>query len=198
MKIKILLYLFMIFSSLFYIKGQKLEQNGNPQIWIKNNDVESIAEYCKRALFFTYGIYGGEPFPIDNSNVEKIIALLKHGADLGNAECQFMLACIFSGNKTIRGHDEEDYDKEVEIPTPKDYKYLNDAEAEKYFHLYLSNPKMNKECGAFGYSYDTIKIVINNAYPYLIELHTAKERLKVIERMASDEIKTSAPTFGLQ
>lgn len=85
-----------------------------------------------------------------------------------------MLACVLSGNKTIRGYD-DDYN-EIILPTPEDYKYLDDEEAKRYFKLYLNNPKMDKESGAFGYSIDQIIMLINNAYPDLLNYNAKSEK----------------------
>ena len=105
-----------------------------------------------------------------------------------------MLACVLSGNKAIRGYD-DDYN-EIVLPTLEDYKYLNDEEAQRYFKLYLNNPKMNKESGAFGYSIDQIMKLINNAYPNM-QINNAKTRIELIEKAVSDSIENTAAKFGL-
>ena len=149
-------------------------QEVNHKEWIERNDIESIESYCRQELFFTYGGYGaGDLYvrPIDNITAEDVIDLLQYGASQKDPNCQFMLACVLSGNKTIRGYDDDQ--NEIVLPTPKDYKYLNDEEAQRYFKLYFNNPKMDKESGAFGYtSVQTMKL-IKNAYPnlYLELLH---------------------------
>lgn len=152
-------------------------QDANTKKWIKENNIEAIEQYCRQELFFTYGGYAtGDLFisPIDNKKARNVIPLLQHGASRGNANCQFMLGCILSGNKTIREYD-DDYN-EVDIPTPKDYKYLDDKKAKLYFNLYLNNPKMDRERGAFGYSFEQIIKLIRNAYPELIESYDTKKR----------------------
>ena len=175
MKTKILFILYVIFSSFSYAQEKCSNETINPQKWIEKNDVASIELYCRQQLFSTYGNYGDlGVFPIDNEIARKVIPLLKHGANLKDANCQFMLACVLSGNKTIRGYDDE-YN-EMKIPTPKDYKYFNDTEARKYFQLYLSNPKMDKENGAFGYKFKVIETLIRNAYPDLMKSYNKEER----------------------
>ena len=168
-----------------------------PEKWIEDNDIRSIELYCRQQLFATYGGYGaGGVFvsSIDNTTADKVLKLLRYGASQKDPNCQFMLACVLSGNKTIRSYD-DDYN-EVVLPTPKDYKYLNDGEAKKYFELYLRNPKMSKESGAFSYSMDQIMRLIKNAYPDL-SIDDAKARNESKKKAASDNIKDSAPTFGL-
>ena len=168
-----------------------------PDKWIDENDIRSIEIYCRQRLFATYGGYAdGDVYikPIDNETADKVIKLLRHGVSLKDPNCQFMLACVLSGNKTIRGYD-DDYN-EIILPTPEDYKYLNDEEAKKYFKLYLSNPKMNKESGAFGYSIDQIMKLIKNAYPNM-QINNAKTRIELIEEAVSDSIENTAAKFGL-
>ena len=170
---------------------------------IDKNDFSAIELFCRQKLFFTYGGYAaGDLFivPIDNDIADEVIHLLRHGANSGDANCQFMLACVLSGNKTIRAIDTGNDYTEVEIETPKDYKYLNDEEAMKYFELYLDNPKMNEEFGAFGYSFDQIELLINNAYPdFMVEYRLKRKRriLENIKKAASEPIKNTAPKFGL-
>lgn len=186
----LLVLLFVLIPSVSYAQVNHAE-------WIEHNDIKSIELYCRQQLFATYGGYGaGDIFvsPIDNATANKVIDLLRHGVYLKSPNCQFMLACVLSGNKTIRSYD-DDYN-EVILPTSKDYKYLNDEEAKRYFKLYLSNPKMDKESGAFVYSIDQIMKLIKNAYPELL-IDDSKARKESIKKAASDEIKDSAPTFGL-
>ena len=181
--------LFAFISSLSYAQV-------NHEEWIVHNDIKSIELYCRQQLFATYGIYGAGGlivYPIDNNTTDQVIDLLRHGANLKDPNCQFMLACILSGNKTIRSYD-DDYN-EVLLPTSEDYKYLNEEEAKRYFKLYLSNPKMNKESGAFGYSIDQIKKLIMNAYPELL-IDDARARKESIEKRASGGIRDLAPAFG--
>lgn len=182
MKAIILFFIFVIFP--IFAFSQENDGNTNPKQWIENNDIVSIELYYRQQLFFTYGNYGDiGVFPIDNETAEKVIPLLKHGVKLKDANCQFMLACVLSGNKTIRGYDDE-YN-EIKIPTSKDYKYLDDAEARRYFQLYLSNPKMDKENGAFGYKFKEIETLIENAYPDLMKSYKKKDE------------NSTAPSFGL-
>lgn len=196
MKAKILFSLFVIFSSYSYAQEDVSEKAINPQEWIEQNDIASIELYCRQQLFWTYGIYGDSDISsIDNKKAEKVITLLKYGANAKDANCQFMLACVLSGNKTIRAHDDE-YN-EIELPAPKDYKYLDDAKARKYFQLYLSNPKMDKEYGAFGYALKTIIALIENAYPDLVKLYIKREKVKLLRKMSFDNIENSTPRFGL-
>lgn len=198
MKAKILFILYVIFSSFSYAQERNTEETINSQKWIENNEIDSIELYCRQKLFMTYGNYGDITIcPIECVISEEIIGLLKHGANLNDANCQFMLACVLSGNKTRRDYD-DDFN-EIEKPTPEDYKYLNDGEAKKYFQLYLSNPKMNKVNGAFGYEFKYIIMLIENAYPGLVEsylLNKSRERLESIKEAVSDDAKKSAPPFG--
>lgn len=169
----------MLIYSWSYSQEIWLGQEIHPEKWIEENDIDSIETYCRQRLFFTYGGYiHGDPLinPIDNDTADKVIKLLRHGVYLNNPECQFMLACVLSGNKTIRSRsfDDEHYN-EIILPTPEDYKYLDDEEAKRYFKLYLNNPKMDKESGAFGCSIDQIMILINNAYPDLLNYNAKSE-----------------------
>lgn len=167
--------LFMILCMMMF--SYSYAQDTDTGKWIKENNIEAIELYCRQKLFFTYGGYAtGDMFisPIDNETAGNVIQLLQHGAERGNANCQFMLGCILSGNKTIRGRGEDD--NEVDILTPKDYKYLDDKKAEMYFDLYLNNPKMDRERGAFGYSFEQIAKLIRNAYPKLMDLYNAKNK----------------------
>lgn len=177
MKRKLLILLFVLIYSWSYSQEIWLGQEIHPEKWIEENDIDSIEIYCRQRLFFTYGGYAdGDVWinPIDNDTADKVIKLLRHGVYLNNPECQFMLACVLSGNKTIRGYD-DDYN-EIILPTPEDYKYLDDEEAKRYFKLYLNNPKMDKESGAFGYSIDQIIMLINNAYPDLLNYNAKSEK----------------------
>ena len=40
-------------------------------------------------------------------------------------------------------------------------------------------------------------VMINNAYPHLLELHERRLRLDAIRKAASEGIKDAAPKFGL-
>ena len=135
------------------------------QKWKINKDIDNIEQYCRQNLFFTYGVDEGYVDPvrgIDNESVDEIIEILHFGADdLQDSNCQFMLGCVLSGNQVLRDWDEN------KIPTPADYKYLNDTEARKYFKLFLDNPKRNSEYTPFGYSDTVILRLIKNAYPDL-------------------------------
>ncbi len=197
MKSKILISLFLLISSWSYSQEIWLGETIYPDKWIEENDIGSIEKYCRQRLFATYGGYAdGDVYirPIDNETADKVIELLRHGASLKDPNCQFMLACVLSGNKAIRGYD-DDYN-EIVLPTLEDYKYLNDEEAQRYFKLYLNNPKMNKESGAFGYSIDQIMKLINNAYPNM-QINNAKTRIELIEKAVSDSIENTAAKFGL-
>ncbi len=169
MKNKLLFALIALIS--FCCQAQESEDR---QKWIAENDIQSIEDYCRQELFFIYGTnaYHGNfsdcwVASMSNEKAEKVLPLLRHGAKLGNPNCQFMLACVLSCYKTVRTCDENE--KRVEIPIPADYKYLNDAEAKLYFKRYLSNPKMDKESGPFGYDYASVKLLISNAYPALVK-----------------------------
>ena len=167
----------MLIYSWSYSQEIWLGQEIHPEKWIEENDIDSIEIYCRQRLSFTYGGYAdGDVWinPIDNDTADKVIKLLRHGVYLNNPEWQFMLACVLSGNKTIRGYD-DDYN-EIILPTPEDYKYLDDEEAKRYFKLYLNNPKMDKESGAFGYSIDQIIMLINNVYPDLLNYNAKSEK----------------------
>ena len=161
---------------------------------INNNDLSGIEDYCREKLFFTYGGYVvGDCYvvPIDNEIAEKVIEALRYGVARESPECQFMLACVLSENKTIRDVDCDEGTIKPFLPS-KDYKYLNNAEAKKLFISYWINPKMDKNHGAFGFSIESIKKMIDNAYPNLIE--------KYITRKAatSKGVKDmTPPKFGL-
>lgn len=150
----------------------------NRQQWIRENNIEEIEQYCRIKLFNTYSAsatYDNYINPIDNELAGEVIDFLRHGAKLNDPNCQFMLACVLSGNKSLRGHD-DDFN-EIIIPTPKDYKYLNDAEAKRYFKLFLTNPSLDVDNSAFGLKLDELMKLMTNAYQeaHLWDANTLKD-----------------------
>ena len=126
--------------------------------------IDAIELYCRQRLFGTYGVLGDlSIIPIRNSIVEDVLELLIAGSKV-NANCQFMYACVLSGNKTIRGTD-DNYEEYI-IPEDDDYKYLNLEKSKEYFVRYLKNPDEKK--APFGYSPDWVNEMINNAFPELL------------------------------
>lgn len=126
--------------------------------------IDAIELYCRQRLFGTYGVLGDLSIkPIHNSKVEDVLELLIAGSKV-NANCQFMYACVLSGNKTIRGTD-DNYEEYI-IPEDDDYKYLDIEKAKEFFIKYLQNPDEKK--APFGYSSDWVNEMINNAFPELL------------------------------
>lgn len=95
---------------------------------------------------------------IDNEKVEHIYTMLKLLADSGNANAQFLMGCVCSGNKVIAIIAQED------IKTPKDYKYLNNSLAIGYFQKFMKNAQKTKEL-PFGKSLNELKTLIRKVYP---------------------------------
>lgn len=165
---------------------------------IRNNDLDGIEDYCSGVLFYHYGSYAvGDclVLPIDNEKAGEVMEALRYGAKKKRPNCQFMLACVLSESKTVRGGicDGEDN----VFPPSKDYKYLDDKKAQELFIAYWMNPKTERENGPFGGPRDRIEQMINNAYPHLLELHERRLRLDAIRKAASEGIRDAAPRFGL-
>ena len=132
--------------------------------------------------------------PLKNARIhlrvtdEEKQSIIEKAAQARQSVSQYILS--LSENKTIREPDCDEGTIKPFLPS-KDYKYLNDAEAKKLFISYWINPKMDKNHGAFGFSIESIKTMIDNAYPNLIE--------KYITRKAatSEGVKDMKPKFGL-
>lgn len=102
---------------------------------------------------------GSEYYPsIDNEQVEYIYPMLKLLADSGNANAQFLMGCICSGNKVIAVLANDD------IETPEDYKYLNNSLAIGYFRKFMRNTQKTKDL-PFGKSLSELNTLIRKVYP---------------------------------
>lgn len=149
-------------------QAQDFPSEAQKQEWIRTSNFDEIDQCCRQCLtrsilFYLWGELSVEPITNVSAHIYDI---LKFGAEQGNPNCQFMFACILSGNKTIRRFD-DNYDEKI-IPTPSTYKYLDDEKAKYYFKAYFKNPKMDKESGAFAQtSFDLMKKLVQNAYPDL-------------------------------
>lgn len=190
------LFIFLAWALCSPVKAQQ----ENVEQWMKERNYHAIELHCRQTLFHTYGTFsngGVYVIPIDNETAEKVIAPLRLAADAGDGNCQFMLACVLSGNKTIRISDEDGNPNTTAVPTPASYKYLHDEEAQRYFLLYYENTMENAQVSPFGMKREEALKLISNAYPLLIELHRKREMLKNIRKAASEGIKDKAPTFGL-
>ncbi len=116
--------------------------------------------YCRQTLFFNYGVYYDCGISgIDNETVEKVLPLLKAGAQQ-YADFQFMYACVLSGSRTMIDCEGE------KVETAKNYKYFDLPKAKIYFVKYLNNPNKKSRI-PFGLGHDIIKEMINNVFPNL-------------------------------
>ena len=124
---------------------------------------DAIEEFSYRKLSGIYdsdAMYSGsEYYPsIDNEVVEYIYPMLKLLADSGNANAQFLMGCICSGNKVIAAIANDD------IETPEDYKYLNNNLAIGYFQKFMKNIQKTKDL-PFGKSLSELNALIRKVYP---------------------------------
>ena len=124
---------------------------------------DAIEDFSYRKLSGVYDsdvLYpGSEYYPsIDNEQIKYIYPMLKLLADSGNANAQFLMGCICSGNKVIAVLANED------IETPEDYKYLNNSLAIGYFQKFMKNTQKTKEL-PFGKSLSELNALIRKVYP---------------------------------
>lgn len=124
---------------------------------------DAVEEFSYRKLSVIYdsdALYPGSEYysSIDNEAVEYIYPMLKLLADSGNANAQFLMGCVCSGNKVIAVIAQED------IKTPKDYKYLDDNLAIGYFQKFMKNTQKTKNL-PFGKSLSELNTLIRKVYP---------------------------------
>ena len=124
---------------------------------------DAVEEFSYRKLSGIYDsdvLYPGSEYStsINNEAVEYIYPMLKLLADSGNANAQFLMGCICSGNKVIAAIANDD------IETPEDYKYLNNSLAIGYFQKFMKNTQKTKEL-PFGKSLSELNALIRKVYP---------------------------------
>lgn len=151
------------------ISSKFWDANDNEQLFIAQMGyLDAISMYCRQTLFFTYGNEGDMMrHTMDNQRAEKVYDILKAAADYGNAECQFMLACVLTENQCTRFYD-SDY-KEYQEPDNPDYIYRDLTEAKKYYKMFLENP--SEEKSPFGLKEKDILIMIGRVFPELVNAH---------------------------
>lgn len=151
------------------ISSKFWDANDNEQFAIAQMGyLDAICNYCHQKLFFTYGNEGDMMRNTMNNQIaEKVYDILKAAADYGNAECQFMLACVLTENQCTRFFD-SDF-KEYQEPDNPDYKYRDLSLAKKYYKMFLENP--SKEKSPFGLREKDIMIMIERVFPELVNVH---------------------------
>ncbi len=123
--------------------------------------LEAIETYCHRMMFFSYGsaLWYNEDskqvvldeevmLPVNDCLIIKLIPLLKAGATK-DANCQFMLACLYSGFGCMG------------VSTPSDCTYVNVKLAKQYANKFKANPK-RKQAHCFGLRKEIVDWMLNN------------------------------------
>ncbi len=123
--------------------------------------LEAIETYCHRMMFFSYGsaLWYNEDskqvvldeevmLPANDCLIIKLIPLLKAGATK-DANCQFMLACLYSGFGCMG------------VSTPSDCTYVNVKLAKQYANKFKANPK-RKQAHCFGLQKEIVDWMLNN------------------------------------
>ena len=123
--------------------------------------LEAIETYCHRMMFFSYGsaLWYNEDskqvvldeevmLPANDCLIIKLIPLLKAGATK-DANCQFMLACLYSGFGCMG------------VSTPSDCTYVNVKLAKQYANKFKANPK-RKQAHCFGLRKEIVDWMLNN------------------------------------
>lgn len=99
----------------------------------------------RASLKMTRRSRGGPP---NDCTAAKVLPLLKAAA-AKDANCQFMLACLYSGMGCLNEN------------TPADYSYKNVAQAKQYANKFKANPK-RKDAFCFGLRKEIVDWMLNN------------------------------------
>lgn len=99
------------------------------QLFLANNgNVYAMENYC-RTLLHGYQTLGEDDWQITDALARKVHVLLREGSMYGNANCQFMLACLYSGMRCLGAQDND-----------PSYSFYDPAKAKSYLQQYLDNP----------------------------------------------------------
>lgn len=115
-------------------------------------NLEAIKIYCHQSLFFSFGSALNNPNEMNYINdvtVKDVLPLLLAGAEK-DANCQFMLACVYAGRESM-GASNPDYR----------YSFRNVEKAYYWIGRFRSNPNRG-DAQCWGYSEEEKEAIINN------------------------------------